>query len=148
MFAVQDANHNDGIPRVVLATDVVVLEFEWPDDYIDALPSDLTLAMSGDGVPTQTQALSAGQREDGLVRVSFTGIRRGQAVTITAKSGSTEVTLMQDHVVSDLDKPPQWLKYLSAFVVDEAPSSSPSPGSSGPAGGSSGNDPGAVGGAS
>jgi hypothetical protein len=132
MFVVGGAVSADGVPRVVLTGDAVLLELEWPADLVDALPDDVVIEMSGDGLSAQTQTLAAAERADGFVRIRFGGIQRGQSVTLTAKTGSTELVFAQDHVASDLENHLVWLRDLDELIADSSPpASSPSDDGSG-----------------
>src|SRR5271168_3162589 len=108
MFMLGGASSTNGVPRVILTGDAVVLELHWPEDLVDSLPNDVAIEMSGDGVATQSQPLASGERGDGFVSIRFGGLLRGETVTLTAKTGSTELVFAQDHVASDLENHLVW----------------------------------------
>jgi outer membrane protein OmpA-like peptidoglycan-associated protein len=101
--------------------DLVELAFEWPEDVVDELPDDIALVLTGDDIDPQKQFLAMGDRDDGVVRVSFGDLDPGQQVTLTAKLGDQELVLFRDHQVGDLDDPAVWEHDVDEFFREEDP---------------------------
>jgi hypothetical protein len=88
---------------------------------VDELPDDIALVLTGDDIDPQKQFLAMGDRDDGVVRVSFGDLDPGQQVTLTAKLGDQELVLFRDHQVGDLDDPAVWEHDVDEFFREEDP---------------------------
>lgn len=96
--------------------DEVLVKIEWGHEIVDKLPEDVAIVLTGEGIDPQKHFLGSAERYDGLVRVSFGKLSRGDKITITAKLADKELVLLRDHVASDLGDPFAWEHWIDEWV--------------------------------
>ncbi len=97
------------------------LELEWSEEMVELLPPDLEIVLSGPRLVSQTRMLAQADRDDGLVKVSFDALDRGQVITLVARHGKEELVLVRDQVAGDLELAMVWEHPLEELVAAAEP---------------------------
>lgn len=92
--------------------------FEWPDALTDELPPGLTLTLS-EGGKSMSLPWESGTVADGLRRFVFNRLPGVDPCTLVARAGSTELTLLSDQALDDLQAPIKWEHWLEDIVVPQ-----------------------------
>lgn len=99
----------------------LTLRLEWAEDVIARLPADAAIVLSGPRLAERVQPLDAAERDDGVVRVTFEALDRGQRVTLTARHGGGELVLVDDQPAGDLERGLAWEHAIEELMTPDEP---------------------------